>query len=134
ATIYQDNAFLPAGIRQTMIDNNVNSIGFSSLRSSADLGQARLNVENEMVSGTVGFKSEIQSGIFEGFSLDGYYQKGETQARIRMNDFARTDRIFQAMDAVVAADGSIQCRAALYDPATYGNCVPLNLFGAGRAS
>src|SRR5690606_13656594 len=34
ATIYQDNAFLPAGIRQTMIDNNVNSIGFSSLRSS----------------------------------------------------------------------------------------------------
>ncbi len=132
--IFADNAFLPAGLRQAMLDNGVDSVGFSTMRSSKDLGQARLNVENEMSSATIGFKSEITSGWFEGFSFDGYYQKGETLSRIRMNDFARVDRIFLAMDAVVGPNGTIECRAALYDPATYGNCVPLNLLGEGRAS
>src|SRR5690554_7054114 len=38
------------------------------------------------------------------------------------------------MDAVTAPDGSIACRAALFAPATYGDCIPLNLLGEGRAS
>lgn len=134
ATIYQDNAFLPEGLRQTMIDNNVDSIGLSSLRSSADLGQARFEQENTMTSGTVGFKSEITGGWFDGWSLDGYYQFGQTDSRIRLMDFARIDRLFLAMDAVTTSSGSIQCRAAVFNPEQYGNCVPLNMLGAGRAS
>jgi outer membrane receptor protein involved in Fe transport len=39
------------------------------------------------------------------------------------------------MDAVInPANGQTVCRAALFDPASYGNCVPINLFGEGRAS
>ena len=133
-TIYQDNAFLPEGLRQTMIDNDVDSFGFNTIRSKADLAQGRFKHESEMTSYTVGFKSEITGGIFEGFSLDGYVQSGTTDVRIRMNDYPRVDRMFLALDAVSAADGSIQCRAALFNPAEYGNCVPLNLMGAGRAS
>jgi len=132
--IFQDNAFLPEGIRQIMIDNNVQSVQFNRMHSKADLAQSRFAFGSKMTSFTAGFKSEIQSGLFEGFSLDGYVQSGYTDQRIRMKDYPRVDRIFLQMDAVRAPDGSIQCRAALYDPATYGNCVPLNLFGAGRAS
>jgi len=132
--IFADNAFLPEELRQRMIANGVDSVGFSSMRSSKDLGLARLNVENEMSAYTFGFKSEIQSGLFEGFSFDGYYQKGETLSRIRMKDYALTDRLFLAMDSIVAPNGSIQCRAAIYSPAEYGNCIPLNLLGEGRAS
>lgn len=132
--IYQDNAFLPEGLRQTMIDNNVESIGLNTIRSKADLAQGRFTYDSEMTSYTAGFKSEITGGIFEGFSLDGYVQTGATDVRIRMNDYPRVDRIFLATDAVTAADGTVQCRAALFNPAEYGNCVPLNLLGAGRAS
>ena len=133
-TIFQDNAFLPEGLRQSMIDNNVDSFGLNTIRSKADLAQGRFTHESEMTSYTVGFKSEITGGLFEGFSLDGYVQSGTTDVRIRMNDYTRVDRIFLAMDAVRASDGTIQCRAALFNPAEYGNCVPLNLLGAGRAS
>lgn len=133
-TIYRDNAFLPAGLRQTMIDNNVQSFGLSRMSSTADLAQSRFTFGSEMTSFTAGFKSEITGGWFEGFSFDGYAQTGNTDVRIRMNDYARVDRIFLALDAVTAPNGTIQCRAALTNPGQYGNCRPLNLFGAGRAS
>jgi len=132
--IYQDNAFLPESVRQLMIDNNVDSFQFNRMGTKADLAQSRMAFDTAMTSFTAGFKSEIQSGLLEGFSMDGYVQSGATDLRIRMKDYPRVDRIFIAMDAVRAPDGSIQCRAALYDPATYGNCIPLNLFGQGRAS
>jgi iron complex outermembrane receptor protein len=39
-------------------------------------------------------------------------------------------RLFAAMNAVVnPANGQIACNAALVNPAVYGTCVPLNLFG-----
>jgi outer membrane receptor protein involved in Fe transport len=133
-TVYQDNAFLPEGLRQTMIDNNVQSIGLSSMRSIDDLSQSRYTFGSEMTSYTVGFKSEITGGIFDGFSFDGYAQTGNTDVRIRMFDYARVDRIYLAADAVRGPNGTIECRAALYNPELYGNCVPLDLLGAGRAS
>ncbi len=134
-TLYADNAFLPGNLRQAMLDNGVNSVGFSSLRSSADIGVARFEQRNRMSSGTVGFKADITDGFMAGWHLDGYYQFGETDTNISMIDFARVDRIFLAMDSVVnPANGSIMCRAAMFNPEQYGNCVPLNLLGAGRAS
>src|SRR5690606_34215346 len=91
--------------------------------------------ENTTLSGTVGFTKEFAGeGLFDGWSLDGYYQLGRNDNRIREFNFARVDRIFIAMDAVTAPDGTIACRAALFDPVTYGDCIPLNLLGEGRAS
>jgi iron complex outermembrane recepter protein len=40
-----------------------------------------------------------------------------------------------ATDAVIdPGTGNVVCRAALIDPAKWGNCVPINLFGRGNAS
>ena len=39
------------------------------------------------------------------------------------------------MDAVRhPVTNEIVCRASLFDPANYGNCVPINLLGVARAS
>ncbi|MDT8399299.1 MAG: TonB-dependent receptor [Pseudomonadales bacterium] len=135
ATLFADNAFLPDNLRQTMVDNGVESVGFSSLRSTADLGQARFEQENSTMSYTTGFKADLNGGFLDGWHVDGYYQWGRTEVRIRQLDFARVDRIFLAMDAVVdPANGSVVCRAALANPDQFGGCVPLNLMGEGRAS
>ena len=135
ATLFADNAFLPESVRTLMAEVGLSSVGFSRLASTRDLGVARFEQENKTMSGTVGFRAELSGGgIFDGWTLDGYYQLGRNENRIREFNYPRVDRIFIAMDSVFAPDGSIVCRAALFDPATFGDCVPLDLLGEGRAS
>ena len=135
ASLFADNAFLPDAVRALMAAEGLDSVGFARLASSADLGVARFEQENDTLSGTVGFTASFAGGgLFDGWTLDGYYQLGRNDNRIREFNYPRVDRIFVAMDAVEAPDGSIVCRAALFDPAAYGDCVPLNLLGEGRAS
>jgi len=134
-TLFADNAFLPESVRSLMAAEGLESVGFARLASTADLGVARFEQENQTLSGTVGFTAELAGGgLFDGWTLDGYYQLGTNDNRIREFNYPRVDRIFIAMDAVTAPDGSIACRAALFDPETYGDCIPLNLLGEGRAS
>jgi outer membrane receptor protein involved in Fe transport len=135
ATIYQDNAFLPESIRQTMIDENLQSFGFSRYSSSADLATNRVIISNEMRSGTFGFDLDIEGGgFFDGWRASGYGQYGENTRVIRQANWTRTDLLFQSLDAVRDPAGNIVCRAALMGHPNYQNCVPIDLFGAGRAS
>lgn len=134
-TLFADNAFLPESVRTSMAQQGLDSVGFARLASTRDLGIARFEQENRTLSGTVGFTANFAGGgLFEGWTLDGYYQFGQNENRIREFNYPRVDRIFLAMDAVTAADGSIVCRAAQFNPSQYGDCVPLNLLGEGRAS
>src|SRR5690606_1517728 len=95
----------------------------------------RLEQTNRTQSLTFGFDSEIQDGWFAGWQVNGYYQKGKNKNSIDMIDFIRTDRIAAALDAVVdPSNGSIVCRATLFNNPYYQDCVPINLFGAGNAS
>jgi len=130
ARIFQDNAFLPEELRQIMIDENLQSFGFSRLASSADVGTQRVITRNKTTTPTFGFEADVK-----GWKLDGYYQKGKNEREVIQTGWTRTDRIFMALDAVRHPQtGAIVCRASLFDPANYGDCVPINLFGAGRAS
>jgi iron complex outermembrane recepter protein len=130
ARIYQDNAFLPEELRQIMIDENLPSFGFSRLASVADVGTQQVITRNKTTTPTFGFEAEAF-----GWNLDGYYQRGRNEREVIQTGWTRTDRIFMALDAVRdPMTGSIVCRASLFDPVNYGNCVPIDLFGAGRAS
>jgi len=71
-TMLRDNAFFPESICQSMVNNDVNTFCLSSMRSEAALAHSRFTFESEMTSLPAGFKSEIRSGLFEGFNLDGY--------------------------------------------------------------
>ena len=132
-TIYRDNAFLPETIRQTMVDNNINSFLLRRRGFSGDIGGNSLDDRFTQHIGTVGFGWDLDTGGFmDGWSVDGFYQYGETKRRWAQFGL-RVDRIFAAVDAVDDGNGNIVCRTSLFGDAFPG-CVPINLFGRGNAS
>src|SRR6185295_3615174 len=84
--------------------------------------------ENNTYSFTTGLQSLRGS-----WRTGGYYQFGRNDGDTTLRNFVRTDRLSIALDAVKdPATGRIVCRSTLFNP---GNgCVPIDLFGAGRAS
>lgn len=128
ATVFRDNAFLPEPLRQIMVNEGLEQFGFSRMGSSADLGRARDIIENDTYSLTAGVRA-----LSGGWRYSGYYQFGQNRGDTTLKDFVRTDRLSIAMDAVRdPATGRIVCRSTLFSPSN--GCVPINLFGAGRAS
>ncbi len=134
-TAYSGNPYLPANIQQLMTTNNSPSFLLERYHTTADLAHDRFVTDNDTKSLTFGADTELQSGLFEGWTLGGYAQLGENENRITQIDFIRSDRLPEAMD-VVLHPTTLQpaCRASFFDPARYGDCVPINLFGVGRAS
>jgi outer membrane receptor protein involved in Fe transport len=134
-TIYSGNPFLPANIQQLMATSNLQSFLLERYHTTADLAHDRFVTDNDTRSLTFGADKEIDGGAFEGWTMGGYAQLGTNDNRITQVDFIRTDRLPEAMDAVRhPTTGEIVCRASFFDPARYGNCVPINLLGVGRAS
>ncbi|MEJ1963800.1 MAG: TonB-dependent receptor [Gammaproteobacteria bacterium] len=128
ATIYRDNAFLPETLRQVMESEGLQQFGFSRMGSSADVGRARSIVENDTYSFTAGLQT-----LSAGWRYGGYYQFGENRGDTTLHDFVRTDRLSIALDAVRdPATGAIVCRSTLFN--RNNGCVPIDLFGVGRAS
>ena len=128
ATIFADNAYLPPNVRQTMLNENRASFGFSRMGSVADTTVSRLIQDNDFQSYTIGFEKAVQE-----WRIEGYYQYGRNEGVLDIKNFPRTDHLFAAMDAVVnPANGQIVCNRTLFDPSF--RCVPINLLGAGRAS
>jgi iron complex outermembrane recepter protein len=129
ATIYADNAYLPASIRQIMAQNNIASFGLSRLSTPADVSVDRLDQSNSMVE----FAGGIKAVLPDDWHLNSYFEHGRNENDLADRNYPRTDRLFLAMDAVVdPRTGSITCRVNLYQPG-YG-CVPIDLLGAGRAT
>jgi iron complex outermembrane receptor protein len=134
-TIYANNAYLPASLAQSMAANNIASFTFGRIGDSLDIADdAFVEDDTKVRSGTLGFKSKIPGGLFKDWSVDGYYQFGETDLDASQIGGIRLDRIFMALDAVTnPATGQIECNVTLVS-GQYPGCVPLNLFGRGNAS
>jgi iron complex outermembrane recepter protein len=136
-TIYRENAFLPAAVRQAMINENLNSFQMNVTGDREGLGrESRVKQDNKTYSGTAGFNWEVaQSGPLDGWHVDGYAQYGTADNRGYQQGIL-LDRVAAATDAVVDPNdpSKVVCRAATINPGKWGNCVPLNLFGRGNAS
>jgi iron complex outermembrane receptor protein len=152
--IYSNNAFLSPALQQqifngapaarTSTDNTtgtpeqVRYAGFASfLPDNADspLGDTRQTTANSMRSITLGFKWDLTGDFLNGWTVDGYAQKGNNRQDFNTYNGIRVDRLWFALDAVRDPSGNIVCRAALpqYDPNGYlRGCAPLNLFGGTR--
>lgn len=132
-TIFQDNAFLPDELRQTMVDNNIDSFILRRRGSLQDVGGNSLDDTFTQHIGTIGFEWDLDTGgIMDGWSVDGFYQYGQTERE--WGQFGlRVDRIFAAVDAVDDGNGNVVCRTSLFGDAFPG-CEPVNLFGEGNAS
>ncbi len=141
--LFADNAYLPTDVAATMMQpgqativpgsDGVPSVGFAEFgvdRPDTPLGDARQLTKNRMVSTTVGFKGDLQrNGFLDGWHLNGYYQHGRNDQAFDTDNGIRVDRIPLAFDAVRDPNGNIVCHVALVDPANFGDCVPMNIFG-----
>jgi outer membrane receptor protein involved in Fe transport len=133
-TIYQDNAYLPDELRQAMVDNGIQKLTFDRQLSPLDGALGRQSDNSRQNVGTIGFKSTLSGGHFEGWNVDGYFQTGTTDINWQQESGARGDRVFLAVDAVMdPATGEIKCRVTAVS-GLVPDCVPLNLFGRGNAS
>jgi len=98
--IYSGNAFLPPSVQQVMDDEGIASFTLNRMGHSSDLakGGAATQQDITMNSGTVGFDLEIDAdGFFDGWQVDGYYQKGKSDTDAYQHGGIRVDRIHMAM-------------------------------------
>jgi outer membrane receptor protein involved in Fe transport len=133
-TIFQDNAFLPDSLRQTMIDDDIESFTLRRMGSIEDIGTMYIDDTTTQHIGVAGFEWDIDTGggLLDGWQVDGFYQFGHSKRDWRQFGL-RVDRIFAAVDAVDDGTGNIVCRVSLFGDAFPG-CQPINLFGRGNAS
>jgi outer membrane receptor protein involved in Fe transport len=130
--IFSGNPYLPANVQSLMTANNIPSftLGFLGLEDpNSPVGDNRTDQENTLYSITGGFNAEFEGGFFDGWHLGGYAQYGTNDQDQQFTNGIRVDRVPVALDAVRDSNGNIVCRAALVNPAAFGNCVPLNVFG-----
>jgi iron complex outermembrane receptor protein len=135
-TIFSGNPFLPPSIQQAMTANGVPSVQFSRIGAEEDLAfDAFTQQITETTSLTGGIEYEFQGGgFFDEWQLRGYYQQGETDVEAIQRGGIRLDRIYLAADVVInPATGQPACNVTVVS-GLYPDCVPLNLFGRGRAS
>ncbi len=127
-TIFQDNFFLPDDLRQTMVDNGIESFTLRRMGSLEDIGGLYLDDQTTQHIGTVGLTWDVD----DNWSIDAFYQYGHSERDWRQFGL-RVDRIFAAIDAVDDGTGNPVCRVSLFGDAFPG-CQPLNLFGRGNAT
>jgi outer membrane receptor protein involved in Fe transport len=142
-TIFRGNPFLPPSIQQAMVANNIPSVQFSRIGSAEDIASDPFTQQTtETDSLTGGFEYDFDGDGFFGngdWQLKGYYQTGETDVRAIQRGGIRLDRIYIAADVVTdPLNGQPACNVTVTTRGTanplYPDCVPLNLFGRGRAS
>lgn len=129
-TAYADNPFLPDSVAQIMEDEQIESFRMQRYHTAADIAQDRFIMENDTLSFTAGFDLQTDGG----WQVQGYVQSGRNDNELLFSDFLRRDRLSLAMDAVLHPDtNEIVCNVTLYTD-EFDDCVPVNLFGRGRAS
>ncbi len=128
--IAADNAFLPANLRQQMVDADVASVRFG--RIGNDLGHSQGFVERDVYRIAAGAEGEFGNG----FTWDFYYQYGQTNYSQRGYNTRKNREFFWAVDAVDEGEfltgtpnGNIVCREVALDNPAAAGCLPLNLFG-----
>jgi outer membrane receptor protein involved in Fe transport len=140
-TIYSGNPFIPANIQQMMIGTGTAAapqfptVTLGRVGDRSDIAfDAFTEQVTETLSVTVGFDLGIESdGFFNNWAVNGYYQNGTTDVDALQHGGIRIDRLYMATDARVGPNGNPICNVTLVS-GQYPDCVPLNMFGRGRAS
>lgn len=143
-----DHPLLSQSARDAIV--GYGSDNFWLQRASTDLqpdGNASTGKTN-LLRGVLGLRGDFAAGDRD-FNWEVSYNRGRTDTQNGGSDIS-SRRFFYALDAVVAGDGSVQCRVVA-DPSSrpddpaggfgtglpqniYDDCVPLDIFGQGRPS
>ncbi|MEI9852469.1 MAG: TonB-dependent receptor [Sphingomonas sp.] len=144
ATIRVGNPFIPKEVSDRITAYNAahptaRITTFSLTRDNADIYPAETNqtiVRNRTFLVTGGLDATLRTGgWFNGWKVSAYTQYSQNRQRAALYGKQRIGALYLALDVVTdPVTGNPVCYAATIDPAKYGTCVPLNLFGTGLAS
>jgi iron complex outermembrane recepter protein len=124
-TISIDNPFVSPSLRALLTQANANSIGI--IRSDQELGPRGQDAERQTMEAVAGVRGGLGFGDFK---YEVSMQYGNTDfTNTRLNDIYQ-GRWLDAIDAITAPDGTIECRS---EAARAQGCVPINLLQPGAA-
>ena len=142
APIFADNAFLRPEVRAALgpanlpfgfdpvsafVCGNGAPAAFCLVRVASDLSPPRSALNDTSYT----LKARLKGEFGGDWRVNAAYIHGRTRQRLQtFNEFGNT-RLFAALDAVRAPNGSIVCRVTLTTPTLYPGCVPYNPFGQG---
>jgi len=135
ATIFKENPFLPQNVRDIMTTEgrdrfNMGYSGLAPLDRDTPLGSYSVEQNDEMYSGMAGFDYDFTGGAMDGWNLNAYAQYSENGQEMIFRDGMIMGRLPLALDVIPhPTNGSPVCRAAVFNPGTFGDCVPVNIFG-----
>jgi outer membrane receptor protein involved in Fe transport len=135
ATIFAENPFLPQNVRTVLAAEgrdrfNMGYSGLAPLDRDSPLGSYSVEQNDELYSGTAGLDYDFTEGFLDGWNLNAYAQYSESGQEMIFRDGMIMGRLPLALDVVShPTTGAPVCRAALMNPGTFGDCVPVNLFG-----
>ncbi|HWK54561.1 MAG TPA: TonB-dependent receptor, partial [Hyphomicrobiales bacterium] len=117
ATVFRDNAFLPANVAQAMDAAGIDSFQLHKLGSWRDSMEPGMGSDNKGVFGTYSWSVGFDAVLPNDWDLHGSWQSGESHKRTGIYDEIRVDRVFLAMDAVRDPNtGAIVCNVTLHNP------------------
>lgn len=125
-TIFADNAFLPASIRQTMTTQSIAS--FTLGKVLVGDGPIRNYANNNTWSVVGGFNADLGGG----WDAEGYVQHSRYKLHFGNSNVSIRTHMYASADAVVnPANNQIVCRVTLTNPTIEAaqGCVPINPFG-----
>jgi outer membrane receptor protein involved in Fe transport len=142
--VFADNVYLPPALAAQIATQGSLTAGTTYPRSAgfalfgindgkSTLPDTRQITKNDLLSTTVGIDAELsRDGFLDGWRMNTYLQHGENEQNFDTDNGIRVDRIPLAFDAVMGPNGQPACFAALANPAVFGDCVPMNIFGGLR--
>ncbi|WBQ15721.1 TonB-dependent receptor plug domain-containing protein [Sphingobium yanoikuyae] len=121
------------------------SNAFLSPAAQAALAGAGTFTMNEIWSGAPRIEASSKTNQYYGnvgiegsladFKWNATYTHGYSRLQTTVDNMPNNQKLAAALDAVVSpTTGQIVCQASLTNPSAYGDCVPLNLFGASSSS
>lgn len=136
-TIYSGNAFLRPDYQAVLDATGTPS--FNLNRYDEDFGN-RITFVTQTRSMVL--TTGLTGLVADRYNWEVYFTHGEGRTRQTSLNNVNSERFYAAMDAVAApagntlgvAAGTPICRAALILPQTYGDCVPIDVFGDGAPS
>lgn len=123
-TVQQDNAYLPASLKQAMIASGTQTL--TDQRFDTDAPRTQMDNKNFTERLVAGLTGRIGDWTWKS-----HYEHGENQNKLTANYDQNYNNYKLASDAVVnPANGEIVCRSSLTNPSN--GCVPIDIFGQGQ--
>lgn len=122
-----DNAFMPADVRDAMIDAGASALTIG--RFNNDINYPHIDFERRTSQATLA----VEGYAGDHWRWDAYYSHGRAEQNFDTPGFVLSEQWGNAIDSVIdPVTGQPVCRVTLANPDVH--CVPINVFGEGAPS